>query len=51
MSHKEKVFIPQTGGGIVRYSEDDHYGLKLQPEHVVAFTVLVILGEILLHTA
>jgi len=50
MSKDNKVFMPASGGGIVRYEEDEHLGIKMKPEHVMALIVAVIIGEIFLHT-
>ena len=49
MAKKERISLPPTGGGIFRPSDEESGGLKLKPEHVVAFTVVVILLEIMLH--
>lgn len=50
MAKKNKIFMPSTGGGIVRYEEDKQLGIKMKPEHVIAIIVAVIIGEIVLHT-
>jgi len=50
MSKKNRIFMPASGGGIVRYEEDQHLGIKMKPEYVVALVIAVIIGEIVLHT-
>ena len=45
----DRVFIPQSSGGIVRYSDELHSGIKIGPVAVVVFIVVVIVLELILH--
>ncbi len=40
---QNKISVPSGIGGIVRYGEEHESKLKLKPEHVVIFIILVIL--------
>ena len=44
-----KIHIPSSQGGLVRYSEGSTSKITLKPEHVIAAVIVVIVGEILLH--
>ena len=46
----ERIQMPQSGGGIVRYSEDYHSRLEMGPVAVIVMIVVVILVEAGLHT-
>ena len=48
---KQKMSMPMSGAGLVRYMDEDGTGLKLKPEHViyaaggvVGLNILVKLG-------
>ena len=45
-----KIHIPSSQGGLVRYSEESTSKIFLKPEHVIAAIIIVIVGEILLQT-
>ena len=36
-----KISMPQTGAGLVRYFDEESLGPKLSPEHVIVATVIV----------
>ena len=36
-----KISMPQTGAGLVRYIDEESVGPKLSPEHVVVITVIL----------
>jgi len=38
----DKINVPSGIGGLVRYSEEYESKLKLKPEHVVVFIILVV---------
>lgn len=37
----EKMSMPQSGAGLVRYFDEESVGPKLSPEHVVAITIVL----------
>ena len=42
MSKKDnKINMPQTGAGLVRYFDEASVGPKLSPEHVVVLTIIL----------
>ena len=42
MSKKnDKISMPQTGAGLVRYFDEESVGPKLSPEHVIVITVIL----------
>lgn len=45
----EKIHMPQSGGGLVRYFDDYRSKIEFKPILVVAFIVFIILLEIYLH--
>ncbi len=47
---KDKVTMPSSQGGLVRYLEDYKSKIVLKPEHVLLIIVMVILIEIILHS-
>lgn len=42
MSKKnDKISMPQTGAGLVRYFDEESVGPKLSPEHVIVIAVIL----------
>ena len=46
MSQKDKIQMPQSTAGLVRYFEESKEAIKLKPEHVVVVCVMIIAIEI-----
>ena len=46
---QERVSMPSSMGGLVRYFDEYKSKFELKPGHVVILVVIVILIEILLH--
>ena len=44
----DKINVPASFGGLVRYNEEYESKLKLKPEHVVIFIILVIVFVVIL---
>jgi len=40
---QNKINVPAGYGGLVRYGEEYESKLKLKPEHVIAFIIVVVL--------
>jgi preprotein translocase subunit Sec61beta len=36
------LFMPSTGGGLIRYNEEYKSKLMLKPAHVVLFLILIV---------
>ncbi len=45
-----KINMPHSAGGIVRYFDDYKSKIEISPYLVVGFIVLVIIFELVLHT-
>ncbi len=45
----ERIHMPQSGGGLVRYFDDYKSKIEFKPIVVIGFIILVILVEIYLH--
>jgi len=46
MSQKDKIQMPQSTAGLVRYFEESKDAIKLKPEHVVVMCSIIIAVEI-----
>lgn len=49
MAKDNKIHLPASGGGLVRYSEEMPSKLQLKPMMVVAIIVVIIIIEIILY--
>ena len=45
---KDKNYMPQAGGGLIRYFDSTKEAIKLKPEHVIAISIAIIAGELIL---
>ncbi len=43
---KEKVAMPASAAGLIRYMDEEGKGLKLKPEHVAYICGIIILVKI-----
>lgn len=48
MGKKDMSRIPVGMAGLVRYGEETKEGIKLKPEYVVAFSIGIIVVEVIL---
>ncbi|MBT3866269.1 preprotein translocase subunit Sec61beta [Candidatus Woesearchaeota archaeon] len=46
---QDKIQMPQSGGGLVRYFDNYHTKIEISPKTVVFMIVAVIIVEILIH--
>jgi preprotein translocase subunit Sec61beta len=49
MSRQDKIQMPSSGAGIMRYFDDYKSKIEFKPEHVIIMVVLVIIIVIALH--
>ena len=49
MANNNKVQMPSSGGGIVRYFDDYKSKIQFKPGHVIVLVIVVIVIELLLH--
>ncbi len=45
-----KVHMPSSMGGLMRYFDDYKSKLELKPGHIVLLAIIVVIIEIVLHT-
>lgn len=48
MAKKDKVMIPGGMAGLIRYGEEPKEAIKIKPEYVIAFSVVIIIIELIL---
>ena len=48
---ENRVQMPSSGGGLVRYFDDYKSKIEFKPEHVLIFIVLVVIAEIILQNS
>ena len=48
MAKKNKIQLPQSTAGLVRYFEESQEAIKLKPQHIVIICVLILTIEIAL---
>ncbi|MBN2101352.1 MAG: preprotein translocase subunit Sec61beta [Candidatus Aenigmarchaeota archaeon] len=48
MSKKNQSMMPQSTAGLIRYFDESEAKVKFKPEHVVAFSVVIIVLELVL---
>ena len=48
MSKKSQGMMPQSTAGLIRYFDESEAKIKLKPEHIIAFSIIVIIAEIVL---
>ena len=49
MAQNNKVSMPSSMGGLVRYFDEYKSKFELKPGHVVVLIIIVVILEILLH--
>jgi preprotein translocase subunit Sec61beta len=49
MAQDNKIQMPSSQGGLVRYFDEYKSRISLKPGHVIILVVIVVLIEILLH--
>jgi len=49
MAKDNKIHIPSSGGGLVRYFDEYRSKILFKPGHVIILCIIVIIIEIFLH--
>ncbi len=49
MAEDNKVYIPASSGGVVTYYKDSESKIKIDPNYIVVFIVIVLILEFILH--
>ncbi|MBU0899005.1 MAG: preprotein translocase subunit Sec61beta [Nanoarchaeota archaeon] len=47
MSQKNKMQMPQSSAGLMRYFDQSKESIKIKPEYVVIFSVVIIALEVI----
>ena len=50
MARNEKVSMPSSQGGLVRYFDEYRSKIEFKPGYIILFVILIIIIEIMLHT-
>ncbi len=48
MGKKDKMMMPQSTAGLIRYFEQSEEAIKLKPEHILGVCVVLIVIELAL---
>ena len=46
----DKIYMPQSGGGLLRYNEEGGTKFRMSPQFVVVLIAIVIVLALLFHT-
>lgn len=49
MGRKDKVFMPSSQGGLVRYFDEEQTKIRIKPGYVIVAILVVVVVELLLH--
>ncbi|MDD5086327.1 MAG: preprotein translocase subunit Sec61beta [Candidatus Nanoarchaeia archaeon] len=50
MARNDKINLPSSGGGLIRYFDEYKSRISFKPGHVIILVVIIIIMEIILHT-
>jgi preprotein translocase subunit Sec61beta len=45
----DRMYLPQSGGGIIRYFDEYKSKLEFRPQHIILMIIVVVVLEIILH--
>ena len=48
MARKDKMMMPQSTAGLIRYFDESEESIKLKPEHIIGISVVIIILEIMI---
>ena len=46
----DKINLPSSGGGLVRYFDDYKSKIEFKPGHIILLVVVIVIIEIVLHS-
>ena len=49
MAQDNKINLPSSGGGIMRYSDEYKSKFMLKPQHVMVMIAIILILELVLH--
>jgi len=50
MARDNKISLPSSGGGLIRYFDEYKSKINFKPGHIIVLVVIIIIIEIILHT-
>ncbi len=50
MARDNKISLPSSGGGLIRYFDEYKSKISFKPGHIIVLVVIIIIIEIILHT-
>jgi preprotein translocase subunit Sec61beta len=50
MARNDKINLPSSGGGLIRYFDEYTSKIHFKPGHVIVLVIIIIIIEIVLHT-
>jgi len=50
MVRNDKINLPSSGGGLIRYFDEYKSKISFKPGHVIILVIIIIIIEIILHT-
>ncbi|PIU72633.1 preprotein translocase subunit Sec61beta [Candidatus Woesearchaeota archaeon CG_4_10_14_0_2_um_filter_33_10] len=50
MARDNKINLPSSGGGLIRYFDEYRSKISFKPGHIIVLVVIIIIIEIILYT-
>ena len=50
MARDNKISLPSSGGGLIRYFDEYRSKISFKPGHIIVLVVIIIIIEVILHT-
>jgi len=50
MARDNKISLPSSGGGLIRYFDEYKSKISFKPGHIIILVIIIIIIEIILHT-
>jgi len=50
MARDNKISLPSSGGGLIRYFDEYKSKINFKPGHIIVLVVIIIIIEIILYT-
>ncbi|MBL7050659.1 preprotein translocase subunit Sec61beta [Candidatus Woesearchaeota archaeon] len=50
MSKQDKISMPSSQGGLVRYFDEYRSKIEFKPGYIIIFVIIIMILEIILHT-
>ena len=50
MARDNKISLPSSGGGLIRYFDEYRSKISFKPGHIIVLVIIIIIIEVILHT-